>query len=451
MKKNFKSLLTFLFFAVLVNGLSLYSVAAIDGCSVEERMYQPAKHIFDFDLQRTLSNTLTGVSPVALQHGAGASPDMMMKCQGYVDANLRASGMIDDTAPDEYRSCEVTPEEEPEVEAICAALSSDVGTVQAYEVNNGRSVLVDSVNGSLIGMATSLESSVVREPLPVNFAYYWNQGVTKIPFVGRALAADNEPYDNLPVVKAVYDIWRLSLSVALALLSVVLLYTGIMITMGKKISSQLVVSVQYAIPKIVIGTILIIFSYPIGAAITSVSFGLFKGAPSIFSSLLNQNNLPGSGFLLLTLIVHMFSFAIGGSAYVFVCVLMVLILTLAKIILYLKVLMIYIKMAFSIITAPVEFVLGTIPGNDDKIKDWFMRMLKYGLTIFGMGMITPVTLWIALKIMTVYMYGGSSEGGGGGVLISIIAPLLIVIFGFGMGMGMEKRVDEMFSGGKKKR
>ena len=112
--------------------------------------------------------------------------------------------------------------------------------------------------------------------------------------------------------------------------------------------------------------------------------------------------------------------------------------------------MIYAKMAVSVVTAPFEFVLGTVPGNDDKIKDWFLRMAKYGLTLFGMGIVIPATMWVALKIMLAYQPGGSSEVGGWGVAISVLAPFLIILFGYGMGINMEKRVDEMFFGKKKR-
>jgi hypothetical protein len=115
--------------------------------------------------------------------------------------------------------------------------------------------------------------------------------------------------------------------------------------------------------------------------------------------------------------------------------------------------MVYIKMAFSIVTAPLEFVLGTVPGNDNKMTDWFKRMLKYGLTLFGMGVVIPVTLYLSIEIMVVYMSADASgETGGWGTIISLLTPILITVFGFGFGMGMEKKVDELINGpGKKKK
>lgn len=450
MKKKFKIFLVlFLSFVFFLN-FGFYASAAKDGCSVEKGAFEGGKAMLPNSLLRTGFNTI-GPMPniVGFTLATGVNPDTAMQCQQYVMNNLDPAVF---EIPDEYVSCEVDPAEENDVNGMCAALSSDVLGVQKYKESGGSSVLVDSIDGSLIGLGTMIESAALREPVPVNFAYYWNQNVSKIPFAGKALAADSDGYENLPVIKAVYDIWYLAVKVALALLSLVLLYTGIMITMGKKISNQLVVSVQYAIPKIVIGTVLIIFSYPIGAAITSISFGLFRGAgPMVYSAVLGTNNIP-SGLPMLALILKTFSLARGGWIYIILSTIVLLILQILKIILYFKVLIIYLKMAVSIVTAPLEFVMGTIPGNDDKIRDWFLRMAKYGLSIFFMGLVVPVTFWVAMKLMAAYSISGdgAAEVGGWGAAFSLITPVLVVIFGFGMGFGMEKRVDEMLGGGKKR-
>lgn len=455
MKKNIKLFVTFLLFVIFTCNFYNYSMAADiePGCSVSEKAYEPGLKFWDLNILRTVNNLLIGFVINLYTHVSGVDPDTTMKCQGYINdrmAQLRhtSSGWI----PDEYGQCRVSPDEATQVNSMCEALASEVGIANwDYETSGKNSILVDAVNSSMIGIGNALEVSARKEPLPVSLAYYWDQSVTKIPFAGRALAAGGDAYENLPVIKAVYNIWDFSLKVSLGLLSVVLMYTGIMITMGKKISNQLVVSVQYAIPKIVIGAILIIFSYPVGAIITSISFGLFRGAfPIVFGVLLGNADTP-SGMVLLGLSIQTLSIARGGIAYLVVAIVILILLLVAKWIIYLKVLLVYMKMALSIVTAPFEFVLGTIPGNDGKIKDWFLRMFKYGLTLFGMGLVIPLTLWISLEVMSAYIGGGSSEVGGWGQAISLIAPILITIFGFGVGIGMEKRVDEMLGTGKKKR
>lgn len=460
MNKNFKLLLASLVFVGLIGVFVLDSEAAdpptISACEITKQAYEPSQKFWDLDIRRTVNNMFIGIIISLFTNSSGVDPDTAMSCQWYVFEQLNDPELQERIAPP-GTLCEVTQPQKDEMRPVCEALVSDLGHDDETGSVDERtaSVYVRSINSSMIGLATSLEGFARKEPLPVSLAYYWNQSVTKIPFAGSALAATGgEAYKNLPILKAVYNVWEVFLKASLGILSVVLLYTGIMITMGKKLSSQLVVSVQYAIPKIVIGTILMIFSYPIGAVITSISFGLFRGAFPMFGSLmLGQGATESpSGILSLAMTVQTLSMARGGWFYLVICFIMLLILTVARWIIYLKVLMIYVKMAASVVSAPIEFVMGTIPGNDDKIKDWFMRMLKYGLTIFAMGLIIPVTYWVGLEVMSAYITGdGTGEVGGWGVVFSLIAPLLIVIFGVGMGISLESKIDGFMSGGKKKK
>ena len=109
-------------------------------------------------------------------------------------------------------------------------------------------------------------------------------------------------------------------------------------------------------------------------------------------------------------------------------------------------------MAFAIVTAPLEFTFGAVPGNDDKIKDWFLKMGKYCATLFAMGLVIPITLIVAMEVQAAYMGAEHlSEVGGMGIVISIVAPLLIVIIGFSIGINMENKVKEMFGAPTKRK
>lgn len=459
MNKKLKLLFISLLFLGLFFQLRVYSRAETEieidkRCSVTARLYAPSMKFWELDIRRAVNNALISGVVSIYTNLAGIDPDLTAMCGPYLMDKLPIEGYGSDLKNSAtLTSCVLTDEQKDIMEPICDTLVSDLGSNN----NSGggtASLYQNSISSSLIGIGTMVEGAARKEPLPTNLAYYWNQSVEKIPFAGRALAAGGDAYENLPVVKAVYRIWNVSLKVALGLLSVVLLYTGIMITMGRKLSSQLVVSVQYAIPKILIGTILIIFSYPIGAVITSISFGLFRGAFPLVANLIygqGSGGLTSSGILMLTMLVQVMDMAKGGTAHLLISIIMLIILTITKILLYIKVLMVYIKMAFSIVTAPIEFVVGTIPGNDDKMKDWFMRMLKYGLTLFGMGIIIPFTLFLSIEIMVVYISADASgETGGWGSIISLLTPIIITVFGFGVGMGMEKKIDEFITGKKKR-
>ncbi len=463
MKKNIKALITLLIFSFLSFNLFYSRVFAvsdkpIDPCKPEQLVYQKSVNIFSLDIRRTVDNFMTSIVLSLFSNVAGLNPDNVALCESWlyerIQTNLAPLARDEewDTFNEDFSACS-TPAEHF---AVCENLASDTTNLSfitpGNNNNSNSNVKVMAVNGSLLGLTNMVEGFARNEPLPVNFAYYWNQSISKVPFVNKAFAA-NEAYENLPVIKAAYGIWTMTLKIALALMSVVLLYTGLMIIMRKKINPQVVVSVQYALPKIVIGTILIVFSYPIGALITSISWGLFQGAFSLVLKFLigpDAGNIP-SGIVILTLILMVMRLAVGGPFYIFIVVIVAVILLILRLVLYLKALMIYLKMTLSIITAPIEFVLGTIPGNDDKMKDWFLRMAKYGITIFAMGLIIPLTLIFSLSVLLSYATGAGGEVGGWGIVIAIIAPILISIFGFGIGINMESKVDEMFSGTKKRK
>jgi hypothetical protein len=478
MKKYFKPVYVAVCFVISVLVVFPHVAVAVDaspsvGCNPEMAAYDTSSANFSLDIQRTLQNTLNASVVSLFTTTNGASPNKVIMCQKYVkDEMMKASGGGNwwvppgGENPPETSYCAPSGDQdayEEYIENMCKPLVSYIGTEGSGEESGGGtgsassplSVYKRSIEGSLIGMGTKLEGFSRKEPLPVNLAYYWDQSVGKIPVVGHALAQSRggEAYKNLPVVAAMYSIWRLSLRVALGLISVVLLYAGLMIVMRKKVNSQLVVSVQYALPKIVIAIVLIIFSYPIGATITSIGFGLYRGAfPLVFKLMTGMPNADAfaSGTLSIALIADTLNTSTGGLSYMIVALIMSLLLGLAKIILYFKVLIVYIKMSFSIVTAPLEFALGAVPGNDTAIGNWFTRMAKYALTLFGMGVVIPLTLVVGIQISTAYSMG-TGETGGWGVVISVIAPLLVVIFGFGMGMGMEGKVDELFGGGKKRK
>lgn len=452
MKKYFKYLFTLVFlFLLSYRGISVVYAETID-CKPEELIYQKSINIFDLDIRRTVDNFITSTLISLFANIAGLNPDKVMGCQSYIYRELETALTGNNSLHDELiklegdmTECDTTGPD------VCAELVGNIGSGNGNYTSSDN-VEIMAVRSSLLGFNNMVEGAARNEPLPVNLAYYWNRSIEDLPYVNKALAAPNDAYENLPMIKAAYGLWTLSSRVALGLMSVVLLYTGMMIILRKKVNTQLVVSVQYAIPKLVMSIFLIIFSYPIGAVITSVSWGIFRGAfPLVFNTLLGRDmgaNFP-SGILFLSLILMVLRLAQGGYFYVLLVIIVAIVLLVLNIIINFKALLIYLKMVLSIITAPLEFAIGAIPGSEARVMDWFKRMAKYAVTIIAMGVVIPLTLVFSLSVMLAYATGQSGEVGGWGVVIALLAPLLIVIFGFGIGINMEKHVDGFF--GEKKR
>jgi len=413
-----------------IGGSATYDRTDVNVCTPGIEGFIWSQLVFGTNIQKTLQDSIVGGVNVVIGGTEGATVDEIIGCDGYLAENSCINF-------DNY--CNTTVNK-----SICEELSnqgSSGGTA-------GLDIRARGVRGSLLGMAYTLENLTYTEPLAVNFAYFWNRNLEKLPIVGKTFAA---PLDyNMPLLRSAYDLWELVRNVSLGIISVILLYTGIMIILRKRVSSQIVVSVQYAIPKIVIGLLLIIFSYPIGSAITGISWGLYRGATSIVGSATGFcNGQVNSGQLYLAILIEVLKNGVGLGRVV-----LLLITGLAVVFMYLavwvKAVLIYLKMVIGVITAPFEMAIGTIPGSEDKIMDWFKRMAKLGLSVFAMGLVVPVVLVLAYYILVNYR-AGPSEVGGFGSLIRTLVPPLVIIYGFGLALGMEKTIGSFFGDDKKRK
>jgi hypothetical protein len=471
MKKTYKILLIasiFLSLFIFTSNVKP-SFAAADPCEVELEAFNKGLNIFNLDIRRTVDNFLVSWVISVFANVLGVNPDLVKRCEGYVLQKFAEGsyGPLSEKLSTIYNNgtaqgsiCTANYDEmDPRELMYCDALLQETSDETVYGntrefADRRNNVKLMAVESSLVGFGNLLEGFTMKEPLPVNLAYAWDRSVSKIPVVGTALASSDEGtiYENLPVLAAVYGIWEISRNVSIAAMSVVILYTGIMIILRKKVNQQLVVSVQYAIPKIIIGIVLIFSSYLIGGTIVSIGWGLFRGAAPLILRIIartpDADTVP-SGLLSVVLINMTLGIARGGNGYLVLALIIGLVMSLARIVLLLKAFMLYIKMAASIISAPIEFVIGAIPGSESKITDWFARMGKWALTLFGMGVVVPLTLLVATEVMLAYM-NNNMEVGGWGVIFAILAPLIVTIFGFSFGIGMENKVDALFGGGKKR-
>lgn len=343
---------------------------------------------------------------------------------------------------------------DPEVVAICDELSNTTKT--AYY--NGKPADLLAIDSSLIGISNRIQNTVLRDPIAVNLAFYFKSQIAKVPFVGKTYAATLGE-NRMAIINAAFNIWKACRDISLGFMAIILMYTGLMIIMRKKVNQQLVVTIQYAIPKIIIGLILILFSYPIGAAITGLSWGLFRSSTDIVINALYpasagvSPDVFANNVLLALVIGGLKSGFFSGLGFLLI-ILVILVALVVLIIVNVKALIIYIKMVFSTVIAPFEFALGTVPGSEDRIKDWFLRMAKYGLTIFAMGLIIPVTFAIAFQVLIYYSFAcvpGDCpvEAAGMGSFMAMAVPLLIIIMGLSMATKMEDTVDKLVFGGGK--
>ena len=294
--------------------------------------------------------------------------------------------------------------------------------------------------------------------------------------------------------QTVGQIWLAMFKITTGIFVIVLTAAGIMIILRQKVG-QNVVSVYMALKNIVIGYI---------GAFLSLGFGAFfftfsKWLMLVFAVLLRQMTINGTGVDAIFfdgMISGAFGFsyytaknigngiekwiklgfsspssapgfvkflkrswgvvtaplrsAIGGLSGLIVILIVGAAVFYIFVKVFLKVLNIYISMLIDTVLAPLFFLLGSIPGNESTISDWFKRMFKNSLKvplmflIVNLGFVLMLVGDNSLKAIS----GGALSGGqmlfGAMGLYSII-PLVVI----SSANGIDKVVDQMFGGPSK--
>lgn len=274
----------------------------------------------------------------------------------------------------------------------------------SYRAEDG--ITADSrASGSLLGVALSLEN-IRHEPIPVNLAYYVNDKVSSVPFLGKAYAQSPDQYS--PLVGVIYDFWKGFRNLAYGLLAIIMLVIGIMIINKTKLNQQAVVNVQYAVPNVIKAVILITFSYPIGATMASIGFNMMTSTWRIVDLMLTGGNLTSAGEFLNThgvggllgqLLARMGAGLGTGLLTVLISIILLLLVLLPYIWAWLKAWMIYVKVIIKIIYSPLVFVYGAVPGNDDKMVGWFKEMLVAVISMVGIVATIRVGLVVVAYIL----------------------------------------------------
>ncbi|NMB91715.1 hypothetical protein GYA37_02620 [candidate division WWE3 bacterium] len=450
--KNFKTKIIVSLMIFFIASLFIFPKAALaeeeggdSSCDPEYLIYKQADHWWDLDIRRIVGNMITSVFVSMYANINGVTLTDMIGCESYL---ARSFAYPSDFLPEGVEACGARTDDE------CRIIVNNVKVGGGTNIAN-ESNISKSVRGSILGLAYSLEDFNRKEPLVLNLAYFWNKSIAKVPFVNKAWAApvSVERY-NMPLLSAAFEIWKLCRNVSLGIISIVLLYTGILIIMRKKVNQQLVVSVQYAIPKIAIGLLLIIFSYPIGAAIVAIAWGIFRGGYSIVMSFVPGmlgwgGGVHSAGEVFAAIQVAQMRFGMGYGVLLMTIVISILCAVLWFVV-NIKASFIYLKMVLAVITAPFEMAIGTVPGSEARMTDWFKRMAKHGLSIAAMGFTIPVIVLLGFTTLRAYAEANAETSGWGNIM-RIIVPLGVVVYGFITALSIDKTVAGFFGEDKKKK
>ncbi len=163
--------------------------------------------------------------------------------------------------------------------------------VQNGPLVNGRIqvMLYNQIPGDgAIGAANNLMISLYNHP-PTSTSYYLANLGNSIGITNTAYAASGpDQGSGSSLIVPVYKIWTFTRNMAYVLIIFIIIAVGFMIMFRSKINPQTTISIQSAIPRIVISLALITFSYFIASLLIDISFFGVQIIAQLFLQAQNQ-------------------------------------------------------------------------------------------------------------------------------------------------------------------
>ncbi len=296
---------------------------------------------------------------------------------------------------------------------------------------------------------------------PASGINYVAQKVEQYSPVHNAYAQTGTGFNTLQPLQLLWTAFR---NVAFGLMSFVIIVLAFMIMLRQKISPQVVISAQSALPKVAIALIFITFSYAIAGLIIDIAYivmglasaivaqsGLFNGGAPNVIDIFNKLNNPIAAFTSWTLILGGFLFAVGASAAVGIVatgglgtiaagiagIIGVLLLALGLVAIFrifIAMLRAFTTVVFLVIGSPIIGLLGVVsvgPG----IGGW-IRQMAAQLSVFVTICLTMLLAHMVFWTMTVNINGwlGDIVTGGAnfyGFRTGAVDGAAIILPGFG--------------------
>ena len=240
----------------------------------------------------------------------------------------------------------------------------------------------------------------------INIKYYARDLLKNSPFSKTAYAAIKDDPSPLP---AIIEVWKRTRNVSYTLFAAVFIVIGFMIMFRKRLDPQTVVTIQNALPRVVVSLILITFSYPLVSVIFSLSAPLNGLAKDLVDHM-------GAGVVNLVLRIAAsigigFLASIPGGGVLGLAVgLLFGILFVALIIGFIIYCITFVtrlgKVALLTALAPFILLIGAVPGNEKTILNWFKSILSVTLQIPALTFV----LWLGIKVASVMAPYGTPPG-----------------------------------------
>lgn len=327
----------------------------------------------------------------------------------------------------------------------------------------GKLVMMEKAGGGAVAFTGNLIATMYANPPASGVQYLADLG-KNLGFVSPAYAAVGTGFSGL---SPILPIWKAFRNIAYLFFTIIFIVVGFAIMFRVKISPQAVVTIQSALPRMIIALILVTFSYAIAGFLIDLMYVLMvllitalkqfgvSGGPEIG---------PSSGFL--EVFTGVFSAAywvefikqvitgtvlgiagvtaifgvnpttiiilgIGGGLIVLVFSLIILFVIFK---LFIELLKAYIGIIFGVIFAPLQIMLGVLPGVEFGFGAWIRNLLANILVFPAVA----VFLFIAGALIKT----GWGDLGWAPPMMTFPSQIIPALIGFGV-LLMVYKVPEM--------
>jgi len=189
------------------------------------------------------------------------------------------------------------------------------------------------------------------------------------------------------------SLWSVTRNIAYVGFVLVMIVVGFMIMFRSKVGGQTVVTIGNAIPKVIVGLVLVTFSFAIAGLILDISGILMRVLAGILDSNVQIHNifkllggtfgwgggLTTGGIGIAGLVLILTTNFFGGPILLLVALAVLLIILFGAIKLWFSLVKAYFTLLVNVIVAPLAIMAGSIPGNEAMTVNIFKSMLRNSL------------------------------------------------------------------------
>lgn len=285
---------------------------------------------------------------------------------------------------------------------------------------------------------------------------------------GGVYAQSSLGYSQL-MNSGIVDLWSLARNVAYMFFVVVFIVAGFMIMFRHKLGGQTMVTVYNSLPNIIVGLILVTFSFALVGLLIDVGAVLIRVLDGVLGVDGNVDPTKPAG-VWITYSDSFLNYGLGAMNFVdallatltpigllqgllgaFVLIILIVMVAFVSIKIFFTLVKAYVGILFDTIAAPIVFAVATIPGRQAVMKDWFNRVVKNVLVFVLVFFLVNLPLYFMRESMEFSLFGGDlGTGRQQATIVTVIIMWGVSIYILFLAANVPKMLDDYFpqTGGK---